>query len=71
MLIVLDINALLLSIEVKSEIGKGSCCAYMEGLHYEGIFAAKNNMEDLVKKSCLPTFLCILAGPYFQGIYNI
>jgi len=59
-------NGLLFSLKAKPEIGKGSCCAYMEGIHYHGIFAAKESLQELVKTSCLPSFFCILAGPYFQ-----
>jgi len=61
-----SVKALVLSVEVKPELGKGNCCAYMEGLHYKGIFAAREAMNNIVKKGCIPSFLLLLVGPFFQ-----
>lgn len=56
-------QGLVLSIEGKPEIGKGHCCAYMEAIAYHSIFATGKDLQ-LLKRSCCPSLMCILAGPY-------
>jgi len=59
-------QALICSVEAKPEIGKGKCCAFMEGVCYHAIWAAEEGSKLVLRKTSCPSFLCLLTGPFFQ-----
>ncbi|CAJ0845270.1 1165_t:CDS:2 [Entrophospora sp. SA101] len=57
-------ETLLLSMEVKPEIGIGNGCPYIQGTVYYTEFIKKFQKTDIIKKSQFSVFLLQIAGPW-------